>query len=159
MEERGFPNLNPEDEFKLSVEQEDVKDGKKSRRKKRFEKIINFLIPKKNEEETVAAEGSEDKSKTERFLETSKNLFGKMLGIEREKIEEPEDYYEDDNKRDETPRSLKIGALFREATEEDEYLYADKTGEEKPSGLIADEEPSNETLEEQAETLEDEQML
>lgn len=114
MREGGFHGPNPEDEFIASVEEDDDKESKKSKRKKRFDKLINFLIPKKSKEDSPEAEESEEPSRIENFFEASKSMFGKILGIEREDLDEEdneaiEEAYEEDEP---DQRSFRIGGLF-----------------------------------------------
>ncbi len=159
MEERGFPGPNPEDEFTSSVEKEDSKEDKKSKRKKRFEKLLNFLLPKKSEEEGAETEGSEEPSKAEKLIEASKNLFGRVLGIEREDIEEPEDDYKEYEDQEETQPNLMIGGLFAEASPEDETPITGADNQEESAELSVEGEPVAEEQEELVEPLEDEQLL
>lgn len=131
MEERGFPRPNPEDEFKSSVEKEDSKEDKKSKRKKGFDKLLNLLLPKKTEESATEGEDLEEKSRIEKLMEASKSLFGKVLGLDREEIEETSEQADRSLEHQESPISLNLGGIFAATEESEDYSAHDITQEPK----------------------------
>lgn len=126
MRESGFHGPNPEDEFKASVE-EVTKEEKKTKKKSRFEQFLERIIPKNKQENSESVEADSQEAKTG-FFESSRNLLGKIFGIDKEEVSEPHSTNEEGEF--EEPRSFRLGGLFAETS-----LDTDNSADEAPETL------------------------